>query len=88
MLESLRAELKALTEWDRETQLLPTQTEREAVIIRQVRRHEIMQKLARDRRQELAMEQEQEQLIAALEMRATVFPLESVHLLAISTFFQ
>jgi hypothetical protein len=46
MLESLRAELKAIREWNRDTQLLPTQTERDAVIIRQMRRCEIMQKLA------------------------------------------
>jgi hypothetical protein len=45
MFEKLRAELKAITEWGRQSQILRTQTEREAVVIREVRRREITRKL-------------------------------------------
>jgi len=41
MSEKLRAELRAITEWSRETQLLRTQTEKDAVVIREIRRCEI-----------------------------------------------
>ena len=36
MLAGLRAELKAITEWSRQSQILRTQTEREAVVIREM----------------------------------------------------
>ena len=45
MFEKLRAELRAITEWSRETQLLRTQMEKDAVVIREIRRREITQKL-------------------------------------------
>jgi hypothetical protein len=41
MFDKLRTELKAITEWNRQTQLLRTQTEKEAVVIRELRRREI-----------------------------------------------
>ena len=41
MSEKLRAELRAITEWSRETQLLRNQTEKDAVVIREKRRCEI-----------------------------------------------
>jgi len=45
MLAGLRAELKAITEWSRQSQILRTQTEREAVVIREIRRREITRRL-------------------------------------------
>jgi hypothetical protein len=45
MFEKLRAELKAITEWSRQTQLFRTQTEKEAVLFREMRRREITRKL-------------------------------------------
>ena len=45
MFAKLRAELKAITEWSRQTQILRTQTEREAVVIREIRRREITRQL-------------------------------------------
>jgi hypothetical protein len=45
MFEKLRAELKAITEWSRQSQILRTQTEREAVVIREIRRREITRQL-------------------------------------------
>jgi hypothetical protein len=45
MFEKLRAELRAITEWSRQTQLLRTQTEREAIVIRALRRREITRQL-------------------------------------------
>jgi hypothetical protein len=45
MFEKLRAELRAITEWSRQTQLLRTQTEREAIVIREMRRREITRQL-------------------------------------------
>ena len=45
MFAKLRAELKAITEWSRQTQLFRTQTEKEAVVIREIRRREIARQL-------------------------------------------
>jgi hypothetical protein len=45
MFEKLRAELRAITEWSRQTQLFRTQTEKEAVVIREIRRREITRQL-------------------------------------------
>jgi hypothetical protein len=45
MFARLRAELKAITEWCRHTQIFRTQTEKEAVIIREMRRREITRQL-------------------------------------------
>jgi hypothetical protein len=45
MFAKLRAELKAITDWGRQTQLLKTQTEIEAAVIREVRRREITREL-------------------------------------------
>jgi len=41
MFIKLRAELKAITEWSRQSQLFRTQTEKEAIVIREMRRREI-----------------------------------------------
>jgi hypothetical protein len=38
---SLRAELKAITEWDVQTTLLRARTEKDAVVFREIRRQEI-----------------------------------------------
>lgn len=46
MFEKLRAELKAITDWSRQSQILRTQTEKEAVIIREMRRREITRQLS------------------------------------------
>jgi hypothetical protein len=46
MFAKLRAELKAITEWSRQSQLFRTQTEEEAVTIREIRRREIARQLA------------------------------------------
>ena len=46
MFAVLRAELKAIVEWDRETRVLRSQTEIDAVMIRQKRRGEIARQLA------------------------------------------
>ena len=45
MFAKLRAELKAITEWDRQSQILRTQTERDAIVIRELRRREITRQL-------------------------------------------
>ena len=45
MFGKLRAELKAITEWSRESQILRTQTEKDAVVIRELRRREITRQL-------------------------------------------
>ena len=45
MFARLRAELKAITEWSRRSQILRTQTERDAVVIREIRRREITRQL-------------------------------------------
>ena len=45
MFEKLRAELKAISVGSRQSQLLRTQTEKDAVVIREIRRREITQKL-------------------------------------------
>ena len=45
MFEKLRAELRAITEWSRQTQLLRTKTERAAIVIREMRRREIARQL-------------------------------------------
>jgi len=45
MFDRLRAELKAITEWSRPSQLFRTQTEKEAVVIREMRRREITRQL-------------------------------------------
>jgi hypothetical protein len=45
MFAALRAELKAIVEWDRETLVLKSQTEIDAVMIRQKRRCEIARQL-------------------------------------------
>ena len=45
MFEKLRAELRAITEWSRQTQILRTQTEKEAIVIREMRRREITRRL-------------------------------------------
>ena len=45
MFEKLRAELKAIDEWNRRTQIFKTQTEKEAIVIRAMRRREITRRL-------------------------------------------
>ncbi len=45
MFKKLRAELKAITEWGRQSPTLRTQTEKEAVVIRELRRREITRRL-------------------------------------------
>jgi len=45
MFEKLRAELRAIMDWSRQPQILRTQTERDAVVIREIRRREITRKL-------------------------------------------
>ena len=45
MFEKLRAELRAITEGSRQTQILRTQTEKEAIVIREMRRREIARQL-------------------------------------------
>lgn len=45
MFDKLRAELRAITEWSCQTQVFRTQTEKEAVIIREMRRREITRQL-------------------------------------------
>lgn len=45
MFEKLRAELRAITEWSRQSQILRTQTERDAVVIREIRRRDITRQL-------------------------------------------
>jgi hypothetical protein len=39
---NLRSELKAITEWSRRPQIFRTQTERHAVVIRELRRRELL----------------------------------------------
>ncbi len=39
----LRAELKATTEWKRHTRIFRTQTEKDAIVIRDMRHREIIQ---------------------------------------------
>lgn len=41
MFGKLRAELKAINDWSRESHPLRTQTEKDAVVIRELRRREI-----------------------------------------------
>jgi hypothetical protein len=45
MFATLRAELKAITEWSRQSQVFRTLTEKEAVVIREMRRREITRQL-------------------------------------------
>jgi hypothetical protein len=45
MFERLRAELKAINEWSRQSQIFRTETEQEAVLIRDIRRREITRRL-------------------------------------------
>ena len=45
MFAKLRAELKAITEWSRESQVFRTQTEKDAIVIREMRRREITRRL-------------------------------------------
>jgi hypothetical protein len=47
MFEKLRAELKAIAEWSRQSQILRTQTEKDAVVIREMRRREITRELTK-----------------------------------------
>ena len=47
MFEKLRAELRAITEWSRQSQMLRTQTERDAVVIREIRRRDITRQLTK-----------------------------------------
>jgi hypothetical protein len=46
MFAKLRAELRAIAEWSRPSQIFRTQTEKEAVVIREIRRREIARQLA------------------------------------------
>ena len=46
MFTMLRAELKAIVEWDRKTSILRTQMEKDAAVFREIRRREIAQRLA------------------------------------------
>jgi hypothetical protein len=45
MFAKLRAELKSITEWNGQSQILRTQTEKEAMVIREIRRREITRQL-------------------------------------------
>ena len=45
MFEKLRAELKAINEWSRPSQAFRTQTEKEAIVIREMQRREITRQL-------------------------------------------